>query len=255
MRAVLFYLLPERYVDPDDQAWSYLLAELPTFLFFSAFTILIYIWARAINSKDEQRKRAVLIAVVAFNALMYLIFVLLIVLWNTLPDDSDDDDDDIPCSQLFPEDDDDDGLSDSQLTLAIVYKIFIASLAGLLAIGIIAYGVRIIKLMSGAHGNWSSQMKVRITMLTILCAVAFLADSVYLLIVLIVEEGSYQDWPWAVLLLLLFEAVPAAVVIYVLRPKAKRDLARSTSNTGSSVASSKRLSTLGSSKSSSGTSS
>ena len=39
-------------------------------------------------------------------------------------------------------------------------------------------------------------------MLTILCAVAFLADSVYLLIVLIVEEGSYQDWPWAVLLLL-----------------------------------------------------
>ena len=61
MRAVLFYLLPERYVDPDDQAWSYLLAELPTFLFFSAFTILIYIWARAINSKDEQRKRAVLI--------------------------------------------------------------------------------------------------------------------------------------------------------------------------------------------------
>jgi hypothetical protein len=89
VRAVYFYLLgAEVFDDNNVLAVAYFLVEFPTLSYFTSFSCLGGFWLYLLYAHMQTKgQKAIFGSCVVFNAILYLLFVVFLILFQTLPSD------------------------------------------------------------------------------------------------------------------------------------------------------------------------
>ena len=201
IRAFYFASLATNNLPEYSTAQDIALIEIPTFLWFSAVTLIISFWAVLSNKRlyaaDVLRRVAIIFG--ATNLVMYAVFITTIVAFAALQGSSQ------RCQgRLAPT-----TQRHQQRVLQALYQAFLAAVA--LAIGGVFtfVSLRLLPRLNEA-GRASGTEQIRTaTYAGLFVAASFIAHAVYLLGLAVASPGI----PQLALLVLLTEAMPAAVLV------------------------------------------
>jgi len=192
-------------------AADYVLMELPTFLFMTIFSFLIYLLSKviiAIYFKDSRAADYTILGTfIVVNIFVYLLFIMIIILFETLTDNYNS-----PCPGRVASTTD----NSTQQTIRITYRAVVSAIALLLAFLFAVVGGTIyakVVLLAKKTGTSTSSSKV--FWVGAVCAVCFTCHAIILLIF------AATDWesPYSIIFLIFIEVVPGCVMIFVLSPK------------------------------------
>lgn len=129
------------------------LVEAPTFVWFSATTLVVFLWV-SVTSTKRQKHVAVMFRRLIFisNGLMWGLFILFIVLFVVLKDKKHTDN---QCQGRLGERID----RQPRRVLFIVYQVFLALVALLISLGFLFYGTRVYLLRSTLIANQPKRKK------------------------------------------------------------------------------------------------
>jgi len=119
----------EDYTSPAGGSVIFFLADLPTLLYFSSFSCFITFW---IWLYFQEKRKIVIYSFIAFNAFLYLVFLIVIILFRTLPNEGTKSE----CENLLPTESD----NTNYQILVIFYQSFMAGVSILLALASIGAG-------------------------------------------------------------------------------------------------------------------
>jgi hypothetical protein len=218
IRAV-FVSLPANAFKPSAAAGQFVVFELPSFLFFSVFTTIIYLWLMVIaktgvlgNRKAMKTRRKIMFRTyLAINLLMYLVFIIFIILIAILPKLQEKS----PCF-LGSASSDATG-SNVSYTIKLAYWIFqfIVSVAVGLAFLVAAF--MLLRLMSHSQGvrskkGSSSKPLIIITSVAVVCSIVILIRSSVFL------WSAKTGHAVNVLVFAFLEIIPQAFLLFYLHP-------------------------------------
>jgi len=209
VRGVYFFLLPIGF-NAKSAVSDYVLVVLPTFFYFTAFTIIVSLWAvvclqpmvKSNLSFDKLVNRLNLI----INTLLYLFFILICLLFQYL--------------QITPP-------SDCgarvlvvaavavQANLALVYAVVIAFISFVVGIGFIAFGS---KLFAELNTNTSKRLskKTRLQkqtfIITLVCSISFILHCIFILILATLKQANII---FSFVGLLVTEVAPSFILLAV----------------------------------------
>jgi hypothetical protein len=234
---LLFYLLSVGGVFATQNSHGvYILVELPSFIYFSALSFFVVLWVFTMRlirkpsiSRSVMNKRIIRVVAI-LNAVLYAVFIVLIILYETLPDG----DNSICGGRLITRD-----LSTRQ-SIAMVYRLIVSILSFALGAGYLINGFRVYGNMvqsdkKSARSSDKHGTKKRIFWTATICAIGLLLQCGFLLGLLF---SGYRNNTVAMAVLIAVEVVPITTVVSILRIiDAKQKLSRSTtgSATGRSI--------------------
>jgi hypothetical protein len=192
IRAIYFYLLAAQVFDDGSAlAVAYFLIEFPTLLYFTAFSCLGAFWIFLLYAHYQSRtQRFILGAALLFNLLLYILFVVLLILFETLSSKTSSD-----CPGRIPEEDD----NTTQQIISIFYQSFMAGVSLLLAVIVSIYGGRLLV------GLKKRNFEGKVAIVTAFCALGLLLHCAFILYLSI--KYTY-DFTIIVLMIVLSELIP-----------------------------------------------
>jgi len=198
VRGVYFYLLAAQVFDESTVlAVAYFLIEFPTLLYFTAFSCLGGFWIFLLFShRQERHHRFLLAGLFVFNLILYLLFVVFIVLFQTLDSTSSG-----LCPGRVPVNED----NSNQQTVSLVYQGLMAGVSLLLAIVVAGFGGKLF--MDLKHRAFEN----KIAILTVVCAAGLLLHCSFILYLTATLE---YDFVVIVLMIVLSEILPIAWIIF-----------------------------------------
>jgi len=229
VRTIYYMMLPSGYM---RDVIAGIFVDLPTFIFFSAFSVLYYMWAylRLIFSCEKEeldvKSKKLRKILYILNLFMYLIFIIIVSTFYGLNIYANNDD----ATQCIASFQDENGINTgyaARNAVAIVFKLFISLLALILGVFSYYYGRRVITVVS--HHDESSlirefpKVKERQNLMkqsTLICSLSFILHSIFLTVFAI----TYVTTIAMIVLMQLVEVIPALAMLYFLRPKLKRSV-------------------------------
>lgn len=201
IRALYFAMMATNNLPEYSTAQDIALIEIPTFLWFTAVTLIISFWAvlssKRLYAADVLRRVAIIFGVT--NSLMYAVFIATIVAFAAFQGSNQ------RCQgRLAPT-----TQRHQQRVLQALYQAFLAAVA--LAIGgVFAFvSLRLLpQLNDSARASGTQQIRTA-TYAGLFIAASFIAHAVYLLGLAVASPGI----PQLALLVLVTEAMPAAVLV------------------------------------------
>lgn len=149
LRGLYFLLLLENVI--ESRFVDYFLTELPTFIYFSAFTVIIFSWADVTSkTKDMRTTRGSyfgILAMVVGNLIMYGIFTMFMILFALYTTETVE----ASCDGRVPPEEGELFNSD-QYAIAVAYHVWITAVAVILVIFIIIVGLRLLRLLTHSAG-------------------------------------------------------------------------------------------------------
>lgn len=129
------------------------LVEAPTFVWFTATTLVVFLWVSVTSTKRQKRvaiifRRLILIS----NGIMWGLFILFIILFVVLKDKKERDD---ICQGRLGETVD----RTPRRILFIVYQVFLAIIALLIGLGFLIYGIRVHRLRAELMSTLPAQKR------------------------------------------------------------------------------------------------
>lgn len=200
-----------------------LLVELPTFIWFTATTLLVIFWIAFLLGTTQQGLRWRRIArtfwtlFAVFNVLMYAIFITFVVVFSTLDDKIKS-----QCFGRLPTTRD----TSRKHVAFLVYQAFVALVAVAIALAYLVGGLWLMR-ASVTAGKSSKADKLKIV--TIVVSVSVAAHSIFLLLLAIFQPGI----PYLALILAGLELVPAAILMWALPSPSGDALSTTSSGSGS----------------------
>jgi hypothetical protein len=223
-RAAAMVLLTTVELELIDPASSFLLTELPTFLLFLAFGLMVIGWIASIRAS---KRRSVFIqmirrSTIVMGIVMVITFGLLAVLYYTLPGDSTEN------SVCGITDESTTGESKIQSIVSIVYYTLTAFCALLLSLGFMYYGGKILRLLRKRDGLRRSE---RVWFVTLFCSFSLFANSVVLLVMSAIGAWNSYDTNYLIGMgvLVLLETIPSFTIVFTYMDIPWRFLSASTS--------------------------
>jgi hypothetical protein len=225
---LLFYLLSAGGVFSTQNARGvYIIVELPSFLYFSALSFFVVLWIftmRLIRQPSISRRvmnKRIVRVVAIINGSLYAIFIVLIILYETLSEE-----DVAICGGRFISRD-----FNTRQTIAMIYRLIVSILSLALGAGYLINGFRVYKNMVQSDkrsGKVSDKegTKRRIFWTATICSVGLLLQCAFLLTLLFT---GFRNNVVAMAILIAVEVVPVLTVVAILRTgDAKQKLSRST---------------------------
>lgn len=213
IRGVYFYLIAAQTIT-DTSVADYVMQELPTFLFMTIYTFIIYMLTSILIQTThwiDNKKLALFGARVFFivlNIWLYMLYIMLIVLFDQL--DSSPSSGDCPGRVPPPSPND-----SAQQIIRIVYRSVISAFAILFAFLFISVGgILYVRIRRLAEDSSSSRAGQKIFLVGIICAIAFVLHAIILLIFAATNWTS----PYSVWFLVAVEIVPGVLMITILAP-------------------------------------
>jgi len=211
IRALYLYLIASGVIS-DLSVADYILQELPTFIFMTIYTFLVYMLSSILVKTSSYNRKAVRYGIMAFfvglNVFLYLMYIMLIILFDQLAESPQSP----TCAgRVSPS-----SPTNVQDIIRIVYRAVISGFAAFFALLFLLVGgslyMKIRNLSQKTGGKGSG---VKILVVGLICAFAFLAHALTLLIF------AATDWasPYSVLILLAVEVIPGSIMLYLLAPK------------------------------------
>lgn len=189
----------------------YVFFEFPTFLFFSAYSVVLYLWTLVIQRSQKMGNtraadRPARIFLLGINVFFYAVFILFIILFTTLGTSSS------PCA--FSEAQAQARLNESQRTLGIAYQAVIALICLILAAIFCVQGVRLVWLLRAFRTNESKSRSVRRILLTSTAAVCTVSFVVRCAVFIAASAGASLP----VIVFVLLEVIPSLMVQWIMNP-------------------------------------
>ncbi|KAN0030220.1 hypothetical protein ACTA71_009981 [Dictyostelium dimigraforme] len=224
IRAIYFFIIPSGALQNNSSA-DYILVVLPTFIYFTAFTIIISLWYMIVNSKDSGRTLFKRLKIIIFstNLVLYLLFIVIVLVFNYTEDHPNND-----CGTRIVLEV---SSTTSQKVVSIVYAIiqalisFVIGAAFLYLGGSLYLSMRSIKrnrngnsgggsnnTNGGGGGNSSSsQHQKKIFIVTFACSIGFIIHCVF---VLILVAANPSNITFSFLGLIITEIIPSLSIFY-----------------------------------------
>lgn len=226
VRAV-YILPPKNSFGTGTDSIQFLVYELPTFLYFSVFTVIEYLWLTVIlrtkmlgNRRATQRHRRILLnCLVGANVFMYAVFVVFIYLLAILPEKTSPS----PCylGNL------DSAIPEIEQSIRVAYWTFQMVVSVLLSLGFIATTGGLLYLVSQTakirqsrtsnrqgSASWlaANVQLIIITVVAFVCVVFLLVRCILFLDVAI-NRGTLK-----VIVFCVLEVIPQAMLVFYLHP-------------------------------------
>eukprot|EP00029_Vermamoeba_vermiformis_P008805 TRINITY_DN4217_c0_g1_i1.p1 TRINITY_DN4217_c0_g1~~TRINITY_DN4217_c0_g1_i1.p1 ORF type:complete len:1691 (+),score=237.37 TRINITY_DN4217_c0_g1_i1:166-5073(+) len=234
MRAIYFLLLLNNVIDSSTRG-MYVLVELPAFIYFTALSLFVVTWflttrvltkVSQINVKNWRKKLTTMC--LAINLTTYAIFVLVIILYETLPQPPV-----VTCAGRITVFD----LTTSQ-TLSLVYRIYVTVISFLLGFSFMVYGFKIYCQRTSSAKNAVTKRKVFWT--TLICSIGVIIECAYLLALII---SRHNENILSLVILAVVEAVPIIVVMSLMSHTGRTITSSTASNFSTSTHSRNRSNT------------
>jgi len=186
VRGVYFFLLPGglnlKFIVSD-----YILVVLPTFFYFTAFTIIVSLWAvvclqpmlKGNFSFDSIVRRLTLI----INVILYLFFILICLLFQYLTKQNT-----AGCAGVATYTD-----TAIQTTLALVYAVVIAFLSFVVGIGFIIFGTKLfieLNVNNSKRLSKKTRLQKQTFIITLVCSIAFILHCIFIIILAALPKAN-----------------------------------------------------------------
>jgi len=199
VRAIYFYSLAAGVFDSTSvSAGAYFLIEFPTLLYFTAFSCLGAFWIFLLYAHSRsQHSRTVLGVTILFNILLYLLFTVLIILFQTLDSSSANS----ICPGRIAEEED----NTNQQIVSLVYQGFMAGVSLFIALVVAVYGGKLFL------GLKKRNFENKIAMVTIECSAGLLVHCGFILYLSATLE---YDFVVIVVMIILSELIPIFLITF-----------------------------------------
>lgn len=227
IRAIYFFLLGGQVIRSSNIG-NLILVEVPTFIWFTATTLLVFLWISVTSTKKQKYvavlfRRLFLIA----NGIIWGLLILFIILFVVLKDKKRSRNEFCQGRLGFTID------RTPRRVLFICYQVFLASLALLISGSFLFYGTRVYFARSqlrntnpAKKGGSSRRDERNLLIVVIVCSLSFAAHAVLLLVLALVDPGI----AYLVVILVLVEVGPSMFVLWANpSPKDRRVTATSLS--------------------------
>ena len=136
VRSIYFFTIPDYIETP---VVDYILVVLPTFFFFTTFSLIVVIWAVAVlkkvSSDPVSLQRSVERVGLSVNIVLYLLFISVVVAFQYSANESSS----IECGgRILSE-----SSNNTQRTISLVYAILIAVISLIIGIGFLYFGFKL----------------------------------------------------------------------------------------------------------------
>ncbi|KAK5575455.1 hypothetical protein RB653_006588 [Dictyostelium firmibasis] len=220
IRAIYFFIIPSGALQNNSSA-DYILVVLPTFIYFTAFTIIISLWYMIVSAKDSGRTlfKRLKIIILSTNFVLYLLFVVIVLVFNYTENHPSND-----CGTRIVLEV---SSTTSQYVVSIVYAIIQAIISFVIGAAFIYLGgslylsMRSIKknrdtgdsTNGGSSGgkNPSNHHQKKIFIVTFACSVGFIIHCVF---VLILVAANPSNITFSFLGLIITEIIPSLSIFY-----------------------------------------
>ena len=249
VRAV-YILPPKNAFKKGSESIQFIIFELPTFLYFSVFTVIVYLWILVVMSTQHfgkrsairTKKRTIRNLFILTNVFMYFVFVIFIYLIAILPSRTKPS----PCflGNL------DSAVTTVEKSIKIAYWIFQLIVSILLAVGFVIAAIGLLRIViqlgkrdlgrkeqisPNKKTNSANVQMLIITIVAGVCVVFLLARSSVFL------DVAVNGTTLHVIVFCMLEVVPQAMLVFYLHPfrcfreaGRKSSSARSGTNSGTS---------------------
>jgi len=215
-RALYFYLLANHVMESAPSWVEILLVELPSFLYLTSFTVIIVLWigiAHSVRSMKAIPRRIAKILFVLLNILLYAGFIVLVILFEELPNDNSS-----YCGNRF----DNSPSWPPKRIVNLVYRCFIAFVSLSLAISFQVNGFIIyralaksdqISLGSKSEHRAHRNTKLKFFWMALVSSIGLFLQSLFLLIIIIIQSTNNTAF---IIILIFVEAVPCFLILLML---------------------------------------
>ncbi|KAK5582521.1 hypothetical protein RB653_004106 [Dictyostelium firmibasis] len=244
IRAIYFFIMPSGNLS-DSPIADYILVVLPTFIYFTAFNILLVLWYVIVflvlkkNKSAENLSKRLFKMVITINSFLYLLFIAIVLVFQYTKSEPSNDCGSrivIPIESSTP-----------QRVVSIVYAVIQALISLVMGAAFIYLGGRLFIVMRSTNikvGSKSNHQR-KIFTLTVACSIGFLLHCVF---VLILVAGNVNSMIFSFIGLIITEIVPGFSILYCFEQRA-RNINTSSDNSptnsgGSKNRNSTKLSTI-----------
>jgi hypothetical protein len=219
IRAV-FVSLPANAFKPSAAAGQFTIFELPSFLFFTVFTAIVYLWILVIAKTGvlgnrramKTRKKTIFRTYVCGNIVMYLVFIVFIILIAVLPKLQKKS----PC--FLGTASSDAAGSDVSYTIKLAYWIFVFVVSVVVALVFLIAAALLLRLMSKSQGMRKKKSNDNNTSIAIITSVAVVCSIVILIRSSVFLWSAKTGNPVNVLVFAFLEIIPQAFLLFYLHP-------------------------------------
>ncbi|KAN0022640.1 hypothetical protein ACTFIU_004841 [Dictyostelium citrinum] len=244
IRAIYFFIMPSGNLS-DSPIADYILVVLPTFIYFTAFNILLVLWYVIVflvlkkNKSTENLSKRLFTIVFVINAFLYLLFIAIVLVFQYTKSNPTNDCGSrivIPIESSTP-----------QRVVSIIYAVIQALISLIMGAAFIYLGGRLFIVMRSTNikvGSKSNHQR-KVFTLTVACSIGFLLHCVF---VLILVAGNVNSMIFSFIGLIITEIVPGFSILYCFEQRA-RNINTSSDNSptnsgGSKNRNSTKLSTM-----------
>ncbi|EGC32582.1 hypothetical protein DICPUDRAFT_81582 [Dictyostelium purpureum] len=210
VRTIYFFIIPSGVLQ-NNSVGDYVLVVLPTFIYFTAFTIIISLWYMIVSSKDSgktllKRLKAIILWT---NVVLYLLFIIIVLVFNYTEDNPRND-----CGSRIVIDV---SSTTAQRVVSIVYAVIQALISLVIGAAFIYLGgtlfrsMRQVKSNQGGPDSNSNQHQKKIFIVTFTCSIGFVIHCVF---VLILVGANPSNIVFSFLGLIITEIIPSLSIFY-----------------------------------------
>jgi hypothetical protein len=189
---------------------DYILVVLPTFFYFTGFTIIVSLWAvvclQPVLKSDLSFDKIVNNLNLGINVVLYLFFIVIVLLFQYLTPEAPDN-----CQGRVPVSPD----TYIPRTLALVYAIVIASISFIVGLLFIIFGTKLfLELNTNSSKKLSKKTKLQkqTFTITLACSIAFILHCVFIIILSALSEPNLI---YSFIGLIVTEIAPSVVLLFV----------------------------------------
>ncbi|KYQ90980.1 hypothetical protein DLAC_07869 [Tieghemostelium lacteum] len=207
IRAIYFFILPSGSLS-NNPVGDYILVVLPTFIYFTSFTIIVVLWYIIIKAKAKTRDllKQVTYVVLIINIILYLLFMIIVLVFHFTEQDPQDDCGGriiISVSSTTP-----------QRVVSIVYAVIQAVISLVIGAAFIYLGGSLylaMRVKRVSESSSTSDHHQKIFIITFACSVGFILHCVFVLILVGAEPSNVV---FSFLGLILTEIIPSLSIFY-----------------------------------------
>ncbi|KAN0050486.1 hypothetical protein ACTA71_003610 [Dictyostelium dimigraforme] len=228
MRSLYFFILPNGHL-AGNPTGDYVLVILPTFIYFTAFTVIIVLWYVIVflvlkkNRSAESLSRRVSKLVLYVNIVIYLLFIACCLVFTKTQSNPTNDCGSriiIPAKGSIP-----------QKAISITYAVIQAIISVLLGAAFVYLGSSLFfvmhktrKALGGSSINSSHHN--RIFLLTLICSIGFILHCVFILVLV----SGHSSIAFSFVGLIITEIIPTLTILYCYDPFKKIEKLKSKSS-------------------------
>eukprot|EP01132_Coremiostelium_polycephalum_P002244 gene2244-2767_t len=207
IRAIYFFILPSGSLS-SNPVGDYILVVLPTFMYFTAFTIIIVLWYMIVKTKQSGKSlvKRLYWMILSINAVLYILFMIIILVFHFSEKNPSNDCGArivIPASNTTP-----------QRVVSIVYAVFQALISLVIGSAFIYLGGTLYLAMrfnKVSEKSSSSNQQQKVFIVTFACSIGFILHCVFVLILVGAEPSNIV---FSFLGLIITEIIPSVSIFY-----------------------------------------